>query len=215
MRYGKSSGVHEVDETARRQPSQTLKKAQPGAPFGWTEDGTPYHGTTYAIKLSPGGLKFASISSRKAGAPQFFWKNLSELSAKVALSALETHGSVAGLRAGESDANAGDIFDAEVIQKARAVFVRAVGEETMRRFEDAESDSEPPEDDAKEEKPAASDAVKKEATPGASSSSSSKTSEKDVSEAVGKKRKARMAMADEIKAEVEASKKAPHSEICD
>ena len=45
MRYGQSAGTHEIDPAVRRKPSQGLKKAAPGAPFGWTSDGAPYIGT--------------------------------------------------------------------------------------------------------------------------------------------------------------------------
>ena len=96
MRYGKSLGNHELDPTARRKPNMSLKKAAPGAPFGWTSDGSPYVGTQYAVRSKPGAglqLQFASLSTRN-GAPQFYWKPLVGVSAKVALSALETHGSV-------------------------------------------------------------------------------------------------------------------------
>ena len=101
MRYGKSAGVVNVDETKRRQPGQGIKSAAPGAPFGWTSEGTPYIGTQYCIKGSQSGvLKFASLSTRN-GNPQYYWKDLSGLSKKVALSALETHGSVEAILASE------------------------------------------------------------------------------------------------------------------
>ena len=45
MRYGKSTGVHTIDETARRPSGASLKSAAPGAPFGWTNEGAPYIGT--------------------------------------------------------------------------------------------------------------------------------------------------------------------------
>ena len=67
MRYGKSA-AQEIDQTIRRKPSQKLKSAAPGAPFGWCADGTPYVGTQYCIKSSNSGLKFASLSTRNGGA---------------------------------------------------------------------------------------------------------------------------------------------------
>ena len=55
MRYGKS-GVQQIDPSARRRAGQSLKKAAPGAPFGWCGDGTPYIGTQYGIKAANGQL---------------------------------------------------------------------------------------------------------------------------------------------------------------
>ena len=65
MRYGKDKDVClEIDPSARRQPGQTLKKAAPGAPYGWTRDDRPYIGTQYAISVC--GTQFASVSTRDA-----------------------------------------------------------------------------------------------------------------------------------------------------
>ena len=215
MRYGKSAGVHEINEQARRRPNMSLKKAQPGAPFGWTSEGEPYKGTTYALKDSASGLKFASVSTRNAGNPAYFWKSLSDVSAKVALSALETHGTVRNLQAGESSAPAGEVFEEEILVKAERLFVRLLGAETVKRFEDAEkqaaadaraddqsdSDVSEPPDDEEEEVPAPDS---NKMTPSASSSKSVL----EESKAVGKKRLARMALADEIKATQQANKAA-------
>ena len=75
MRYGKSSGVLEIDPAVRRSSGQSLKKAAPGAPFGWTSEGTPYIGTQYCIQASPQGFKFASLSTRN-GNSNYYWKPL-------------------------------------------------------------------------------------------------------------------------------------------
>ena len=123
MRYGKSSGVLEIDPAVRRSSGQSLKKAAPGAPFGWTSDGTPYIGTQYCIQASPQGFKFASLSTRN-GNSNYFWKPLNGLSATVALSALETHGAVDHLCAGESRLPLSEIMSPVQIAKVRAVCVR-------------------------------------------------------------------------------------------
>ena len=86
------------------------------------------------MKPRPGkSFQFASLSTRN-GAPQFYWKELSGVSQKVALSALETHGSVEGLLAGESSATIGQVLDPSQLAAVRAVFKRLVGEETLARF---------------------------------------------------------------------------------
>jgi len=42
MRYGKSKQKYkEIDPAARQKPGQSLKKAAPGAPFGWNWKGEP------------------------------------------------------------------------------------------------------------------------------------------------------------------------------
>lgn len=175
------------------------------------------------MKPRPGkSFQFASLSTRN-GAPQFYWKELSGVSQKVALSALETHGSVEGLLAGESSATIGQVLDPSQLAAVRAVFKRLVGEETLARFAAAEKEAEddgdsspPPDDDDEEEeeeetKPfdlpvPKSASAKKEVKPrmpaaGASSSS-------DMSEVMSSKRAARMALVDELRVEVEASEKA-------
>jgi hypothetical protein len=175
------------DETLRRKPGQSLKKAVLGAPFGWTAEGTPYIGTQYCVKGGPRDLKFASLSTRNGG-EQYFWKSMTTLTSKVALSALETHGTVGNLRGGESSAPCSEILPPESLDAARAVFVRLLGEETVRKFEDTEAVA-----SKSQEAVVATDA------PGSSSGGTSKTDMEHES-AVGQKRKARMAMADEVKA---------------
>ena len=69
MRYGKSAGRLDINPTARRSPGQGLKKAAPGAPFGWCSSGTPYIGTQYAVKGTGSAMQFASLSTRN-GAEQ-------------------------------------------------------------------------------------------------------------------------------------------------
>lgn len=193
MRYGKSAGCHEIDPAARRKPSMTLKKAQPGAPFGWNSEGEPYRGTQYSILNKNGELKFASISSRN-GNPQFFWKRLSELTAKVATSALETHGTPADLLAGESMVClVRDIFDASTVKAVRAVFVRLLGQATVEQFEACSGSAQP---DA-----AGSSGVVKTDAPAVKPEAS------ESSSATGKKRKARMLLADEMKATAQAEKR--------
>jgi len=134
MRYGKSAGRLDINPTARRSPGQGLKKAAPGAPFGWCSSGTPYIGTQYAVKGTGSAMQFASLSTRN-GAEQFYWKKLSGLSSKVALSALETHGTVGCLLAGESGLPIKDILEVAQVAHVRAVFARLLGEEVLRRFE--------------------------------------------------------------------------------
>lgn len=223
MRYGKSAGVHEINEQCRRKANMSLKKAAPGAPFGWTSEGTPYHGTTYALRDSANGLKFASVSTRNAGNPQYFWKSISDLTSRVALSALETHGTVGGLQAGESSsATAGEVLEPHLLAKAHSIFVRLLGAQTVKRFEDAEktmphgdepagadSDSsdvsEPPDDD--EDQPAPSSEITKAKTPSGHASTSKASAESEASKAIGHKRQARMAMVDEIRQQQEANKR--------
>ena len=186
----------------------SLKKAAPGAPFGWTSDGSPYVGTQYAVRSKPGAglqLQFASLSTRN-GAPQFYWKPLVGVSAKVALSALETHGSVSALLAGESMLPVCDIFEADQVAAVRAAFVRLLGEAVLSSFETA--------DEAEEAKcgggPSGSTAAPlkaEEAPPSAPAKSEAESS------AVGQKRKARMALADGIK--LTTSKKSAMPEMAD
>ena len=85
MRYGPN--LHELDPAVRRKSTQSLKKAAPGAPFGWTDNGEPYIGTRYAVR----GDHFASVSTRNSGGSgMYYWKRLADVSKKVALSAIET-----------------------------------------------------------------------------------------------------------------------------
>ncbi len=182
MRYGKSSGMHEIDPAVRRKPSQSLKKAAPGAPFGWTVEGTPYIGTQYCVQDSPQGFKFASLSTRN-GNSNYFWKPLHGLSKKVALSALETHGAVDCLCAGESGLPLKDIMSPDQIAKVRAVFSGLLGADVVARFESAADADAPLAAPSSEVKPD----VKQVA------------SEEKQRSLMGEKRKARMAMVDEMK----------------
>ena len=170
------------------------------------------------MKPRPGkSFQFASLSTRN-GAPAFFWKELSGVSQKVALSALETHGSVEGLLAGESSATISQVLDPDQLAAVRAVFKRIVGEETLARFAAAEKeaeddgDSSPPpdddddeDDDDEEEAMRAPNSAKKEAKPRMPSGGASSSG---MSEVVSSKRAARMALVDELRVEVEASEKA-------
>ena len=221
MRYGKSAGVHEINEQCRRKANMSLKKAAPGAPFGWTSEGTPYHGTTYALRDSANGLKFASVSTRNAE-PQYFLEVHQRSDEQVALGT-ETHGTVGGLQAGESSsASAGEVLEPRLLAKAHAIFVRLLGAQTVKRFEDAEktmphgdepagadSDSsdvsEPPDDD--EDQPAPSSEITKAKTPSGHASTSKASAESEASKAIGQKRQARMAMVDEIRQQQEANKR--------
>lgn len=184
MRYGKSSGVLEIDPAVRRSSGQSLKKAAPGAPFGWTSEGTPYIGTQYCIQASPQGFKFASLSTRN-GNSNYYWKPLNGLSATVALSALETHGAVDHLCAGESRLPLKEIMSPVQIAKVRAVFVGLLGADVVASFESvADTPDVPLSAPSSEVKPE----VKKE-----------DASEEKQRSRTGEKRKARMAMVDEIK----------------
>ena len=183
MRYGKSS-AQEIDPTLRRKPNQKLKSAAPGAAFGWCGDGTPYIGTQYCISRSKNGLRFASLSTRNGGS-QYFWKPLSGLSAKVALSALETHGCCEKLRANESCLPIGEVLDATEVGEVKKIFRRLVGDDAMYTFEAhaaAEAEMEAKPATAKKSAGLSVDSLEAE------------------SKAVGKKRLARMMVVDDIKA---------------
>ena len=116
MRYGAEKSKHlEIDPAARRKQGQSLKKAAPGAPFGWDHEGRPYIGTQcdtadskgdrgscsrlcrnsshlraviFADRVSADGTRFASVSTRNGG-EQEYWQPMVCVSAKVATSALE------------------------------------------------------------------------------------------------------------------------------
>ena len=213
MRYGKSTGVHEVDMTRTRAPAQSLKSAAPGAPFGWTNEGKPYEGTQYCIRAQNKTFQFASLSTRNGGR-QYYWKSLSEVSRKVALSALETHGSVENLLAGETDLPVHDIFEPMQMAAITAIFQRLVGAETLAAFAAADL-KEAPAGAEGSSGTAACTEVKSEAAPEAAATSATKpettavsTSAADESRVVGSKRSARMALVDEL-TEKEAVEKAP------
>ena len=190
MRYGKSAGVHQIDETKRRQPSQKLKSAAPGAPFGWTNEGMPYIGTQYCLRAKGDrSFQFASLSTRNGGA-QYYWKPLNELSAKVALSSLETHGAVENLLAGESQIPASKIFDAAQLAAIKRVYEKLLGAERLAQFEACS-------DTAVDEGADMPSTSAKAAGPSAM--------EPEESRVVSKKRAARMALVDDLKAEAAES----------
>ena len=203
MRYGKS-GAQEIDATLRRRSDQKLKSAAPGAPFGWCSDGTPYIGTQYCVKQSARGLQFASLSTRN-GRAQYYWKSLSELSPKVALSALETHGRVEELLANESRLPIGEVFELPQLSAVKAVFRRLVGAQVLSQFEAAGGDDEPD-----------SNASAK-ATPSAEGISVKSEGGASGSKVVGQKRLARMAAVDELRgvAAAAAPKKAKSAPAID
>ena len=198
MRFGKSEGVHAIDSTVRRSAGMSLKKAQPGAPFGWCADGTPYIGTQYCVRpaKSGKGFQFASLSTRNGGA-DYYWKDLNQLSAKVALSALETHGCVSALLANESRLGIGDVFEPAQLEQVRAHFARLVGTEALARMEEVGG----------EEEEATGTAAAGTAAAGTAAAGSSGTlvpemglgvKVDEANKVVGKKRLARMALADEV-----------------
>ncbi len=202
MRYGKSEGRHELDPTLRRKPHMSLKKAQPGAPFGWAASGEPYIGTQYCVR----GTEFASLSTRN-GTPQYFWKPLKGLTKKVALSALETHGTVGGLLAGTSGFPCAEVLPAEELAAVRRVFVKLLGEETVALMEKGGGDLEPKAEQGCQK---AGSGVKTEEK-GAEAIGTSRelgAVKSEVGEEpsckVGDKRKARMQMVDKIVAATKA-----------
>ena len=190
MRYGKSE-AQQIDPTLRRRKEQKLKSAAPGAPFGWCADGTPYIGTQYCIKASKNGLQFASLSTRN-GSAQYYWKALSTVSSKVALSALETHGRVESLLANESRLPIGDVLDAEQVAAVRAVFSKLLGKDTLQQMEAAGEEADAADKQVAGDTPSGI-GVKAEVGEGSTS-------------LVGAKRLARMEAADAISAASEAKK---------
>ena len=124
------------DDGVVQQGLQALKKAQPGAPFGWTSEGTPYIGTQYCVDFRTPTGRLASLSTRNGG-EAYHWQSLGGVSAKVASSALETHGRIDQLMAGESGRPCGEILSASDLATVRAAFVRVLGEEVVRQFEAA------------------------------------------------------------------------------
>ena len=208
MRYGPN--LHELDPAVRRKSTQSLKKAAPGAPFGWTSDGKPYIGTQYAVR----GTQFCSISTR-SGAPSYYWKPLSTVSLKVALSAIETHGSVDNLFGGETFTPCSEILSASELANVRATFTRLIGADELRRLESAgdvkpqpnavkpepSAEAQPPQPTgAAEVKPKLEPTDAAEAGPPAGAPSSvPEASSEEPSKVLGAKRKARMALVDEMR----------------
>lgn len=188
MRYGPN--LYELDPAVRRKPQQSLKKAAPGAPFGWNSyNSEPYIGTRYAVR----GTQFASVSTRNGSSGQYYWKPLNSLSAKVALSAIETHGTVEKLWAGESRATLADVMQPDELDRVRAVFVKLIGEEQLRRLESADDD--PTEDTKADIKPDERDRA-----------TASPMFEGDAGKALDSKRKKRMEIVDEINGIANAEK---------
>ena len=192
MRYGPN--LHELDPAIRRKSTQSLKKAAPGAPFGWSKSGAPYIGTQYAVR----GAQFASVSTRNGGA-SYYWKSLKTVSKKVALSAIETHGAVDNLLAGESmTAPCSEIMTPEELATVRATFTRLIGEEELHRLESAGSgfsvtDGVKPEPESKAKVDSQAE------TPDAPVNGAEKSEATEAS-CVGAKRKARMALVDDMAA---------------
>ena len=171
----------------------------------------------YCIKPNGKAYKFASLSTRN-GNRQYYWKDLNGLSSKVALSALETHGSVDGILAGESDSPIGDILQPEQLEAVLAVFKRLVGAETLAKFSAAEEeavsdDSDPPPDEeSDEEAKSVKSEVKAEAPPAVSAKKAGRAKAVDAESAEAtkesKKRVARMALVDELKTQAEGAQAA-------
>lgn len=135
----------------------------------------------------------------------------------MALSALETHGTVGCLLAGESGLPIKDILEVAQVAHVRAVFARLLGEEVLRRFEatgeadeaeaapSAEVDGAEAAPSAEAEAAGTTSALRAAAGPAKASSTTSGTQQQES--AVGPKRKARMAMVDELRAEEEKKPK--------
>ena len=128
-----------------------------------------------------------------------YWKDLSGLSSKVALSALETHGRVDALLANESTLPIGEVFEASKLEAVRAVFRRLVGAQTLEKMEATVDDA--------EEKAAGGSSSLSVATP-VGEGIGVKVESMEGSKVVGKKRLARMEAADEIHQAMHAVSKA-------
>ena len=65
MKYGNPKHFfnNEIDPNARRKEGMGLKKAQPGAPYGWTRTGEPYCGTQYEVDID--GKRWNSLSTAR------------------------------------------------------------------------------------------------------------------------------------------------------
>lgn len=206
MRYGTNKAHNlEIDPTARRKPGQSLKKAAPGAPFGWNADGAPYIGTQY--RVSPDGTRFASVSTRNGG-EQEYWKPISTLTARVAISAIETHGKLEHLLGM-------DVAPQEFVSTLRSRFVGLIGEQRMTLMEQNEETAAEAEAVTEVEsvmanvKSEAHKAVKAEELKPEPKDTARKTKMMTngecegsaTSATVGRKRKARMVLADKIREE--------------
>lgn len=109
------------------------------------------------------------------------------------MSALETHGTIDGLLAGESGLCLGELFSQAQIQPVREIFVRLLGKDVVASFEATTAAAAPAEAEAKPEK-AEVKAEGAQSAPGAA-----KTDKEKRESVVGEKRKARMGMVDQIK----------------
>ena len=91
MKYGNPAHFfnNEIDPNARRKEGMGLKKAQPGAPYGWTRTGEPYCGTQYEVDID--GKRWNSLSTRDGHRDN--WRTFASVTTKVAQSAYEHYGS--------------------------------------------------------------------------------------------------------------------------
>ena len=91
MKYGNPKHFfnNEIDPNARRKEGMGLKKAQPGAPYGWTRTGEPYCGTQYEVDID--GKRWNSLSTRDGHRDN--WRTFASVTTKVAQSAYEHYGS--------------------------------------------------------------------------------------------------------------------------
>ena len=78
-----------MNVTPRRHECWGLKKAQPGAPYGWTRTGEPYCGTQYEVDID--GKRWNSLSTRDGHRDN--WRTFASVTTKVAQSAYEHYGS--------------------------------------------------------------------------------------------------------------------------
>ena len=91
MKYG-NPALHfnnPINPSARRKEGMGLKKAQPGAPYGWTRTGEPYCGTQYEVDID--GTRWNSLSTRDGHRDN--WRTFASVTTKVAQSAYEHYGS--------------------------------------------------------------------------------------------------------------------------
>ena len=88
MKYG-NPALHfnnPINPSARRKEGMGLKKAQPGAPYGWTRTGEPYCGTQYEVDID--GKRWNSLSTRDGHRDN--WRTFASVTTKVAQSAYES-----------------------------------------------------------------------------------------------------------------------------
>ena len=91
MKYGNPANFfnNPINPSARRKEGMGLKKAQPGAPYGWTRTGEPYCGTQYEVDID--GKRWNSLSTRDGHRDN--WRTFASVTTKVAQSAYEHYGS--------------------------------------------------------------------------------------------------------------------------